>query len=433
MTSAALGITFIGILFALLFVRFPVWLALALIGITGNIVLSNTSVAQFMAGSTAFDMASKYGLSVIPMFILMGEIATSSRLSAELYSAARVCLSGLRGGLSIATIAASGAFGAISGSSVATAATMTRIALPEMRKARYDDGFSTASVAAGGTLGILIPPSIILIIYGAIAEESVPRLFAASLLPGILLLLLYVAVALVLVNVNASMVPDDKPAGIAERLKAAVRPWQFVVLFVATIGGIYAGIFSPNEAAGIGCFGAILLGFLDRRLTIAGLMRSLRATALTSASLFLIVIGATMFANFVVQTRLPNLLIAAAQDWGLTPLAVMAIIVLLYVVLGCFLEGIGMVLITVPVFLPVVTDFGYDPLWFGILVVIVVELGLITPPVGMNIFIIQAQAPDVRLARLYKGIVPFLIAPLLLIVLLFAFPQIALWLPNVLY
>ncbi len=433
MTPAVIGIIFVALMFALLFLRMPVWLALAMIGIGGNIVLSNVTVAQFMAGSTAFDMASKYGLSVIPMFILMGEIATSSRLSAELYSAARICLSGLRGGLSIATIAASGAFGAISGSSVATAATMTRIALPEMRKADYDDGFSTASVAAGGTLGILIPPSIILIIYGAIAEESVPRLFAASMLPGILLLVLYVAVALVLANFSSAMAPDDKPASFTERMKAALRPWQFVVLFVVTIGGIYAGVFSPNEAAAIGSFGAIVLGFLDGRLTIQGLVHSLRATALTSASLFLIVIGATMFANFVVQTRLPNLLIAAAQDWNLTPLMVMAIIILLYVVLGCFLEGIGMVLITVPVFLPVITDFGYDPLWFGIIVVIVVELGLITPPVGMNIFIIQAQAPDINLGRLYKGIVPFLIAPLLLIALLFVFPQIALWLPNILY
>ena len=433
MTPAILGFLYVGIMFALLFARIPVWLALAMVGILGNVTISNVSVAQFMAGSTAFDMSSKYGLSVIPMFILMGEIATSSRLSAELYSAARVCLSGLRGGLSIATIAASGAFGAISGSSVATAATMTRIALPEMRKADYDDGFSTASVAAGGTLGILIPPSIILIIYGAIAEESVPRLFAASMLPGLLLLLLYIAVALVLVKINAAMVPDDKPAGLIDRLKAALRPWQFVLLFLVTIGGIYAGVFSPNEAAGIGCFGAIVLGFLDGRLTVAGLKRSLRATALTSASLFLIVIGATMFANFVVQTRLPNLMITAAQDWNLTPLMVMAIIILLYIVLGCFLEGIGMVLITVPVFLPVITGFGYDPLWFGIIVVIVVELGLITPPVGMNIFIIQAQAPDVQLARLYKGIVPFLIAPLFLIILLFVFPQIALWLPNFLY
>lgn len=433
MSPAILGLLFLAGMFGLLFLRVPVWLALALTGIGGNIVLSNLSVAQFMAGSTAFDMSSKYGLSVIPMFILMGEIATSSRLSAELFTAARVCLSGLRGGLSIATIVASGAFGAISGSSVATAATMTRIALPEMRKAEYQEGFAAASVAAGGTLGILIPPSIILIIYGAIAEQSVPKLFAASMLPGITLLLLYICVALVLAYRNRDLVPTDQPATFGERIKAALKPWQFVLLFVVTIGGIYAGVFSPNEAAGIGSFGAILLGFLDGRLNFAGVVRSLRATALTTAALFMIVIGATMFANFVVQTRLPNLLISTTEALELTPLMVMTIIVLLYIVLGCFLEGIGMVLITVPVFLPVIAGYGYDPLWFGILVVIVVEMGLITPPVGMNIFIIQAQAPDVNLGQLYRGIAPFLIAPLVLIIILFLFPQIVLWLPGLLY
>lgn len=433
MTTAVLGLVFIGLLFVLLFARVPVWLALALIGIVGNVVLSNISVAQFIAGSSTFDIASRYGLSVIPMFILMGEIATSSRLSSDLFSAARVCLSGLRGGLSVATIAASGAFGAISGSSVATAATMTRIALPEMRKADYDDGFSAASVAAGGTLGILIPPSIILIIYGAIAELSVLKLFAASMLPGIILLGLYIIVALIIANSKSGVVPRSASATFGERLRALLKPWQFVVLFVVTIGGIYTGIFSPNEAAAIGSFGAVVLGFLDGRLTIPGLVRSLRTTAITSASLFMIVIGATMFANFVVQTRLPNLLISATEAWQLEPLVVMAIIIVLYIVLGCFLEGIGMVLITVPVFLPVVIGFGYDPLWFGIIVVILVELGLITPPVGMNIFIIQAQAPGINLRQLYRSIVPFLFAPILLIILLFLFPQIALWLPELLY
>lgn len=433
MTPAVMGLASVGVLFGLLFLRIPVWLALAIIGIGGNVLLSNVTVAQFIAGSTAFDMASKYGLSVIPMFILMGEIATRSQLSATLFSSARIVMSGLRGGLSVATIAASGAFGAISGSSVATAATMTRISLPEMRKAQYDDSFSAASVAAGGTLGILIPPSIILIIYGAIAEESVPRLFAASMLPGILLLLLYIAVALIIANAKSGMVPRDAVASLSDRMLAILKPWQFVLLFVVTIGGIYGGVFSPNEAAGIGCFGAMMLGFMSRQLTFKGLVDALRTTAITTAVLFMIVIGATIFANFVVQTRLPNLLIAATNDMQLAPLTVMSIVICLYIVLGCFLEGIGMVLITVPVFLPVITEFGYDPLWFGIIVVIVVELSLITPPVGMNIFIIQAQAPDVRLGQLYRGIVPFLLAPIVLIILLFLFPQIALWLPNLLY
>ena len=315
----------------------------------------------------------------------------------------------------------------------ATAATVTRISLPEKRKAEHDDRFSAPSVAVGGTLGILIPPSIILIIYCAITEESVPRLFAASLLPGILLLPLYIAVALVPENAKTGMVPGDMIATLPERITAALRPWQFVLFFVITIGGIYGGILRPKEAAGVGCFGALLLGFMERCSTVSGLLEALRSAAITTAVLFMTVIGATMFANLVVQTRLPNLLIANTDAMELAPLTVMVVIICLNIVLGCFLEGIGMVLITVPAFLPAITDYGYDPLWFGIIVVIVVELGLITPPVGMNIFIIQAQAPDVRLGQLYTGVVPLLVAPIVLIILLFGFPQIALWLPDLLY
>ncbi|MBD1548586.1 TRAP transporter large permease [Roseibium aggregatum] len=433
MSASIVGLLFIAIMFVLLFLRTPVWLALAICGIAGNTALSNVQVAQFMAGSTTFDMASKYGLSVVPLFVLMGEIATSSRLSSELFSAARVIMSGLRGGLSVATICASGAFGAICGSSVATAATMTRIAMPEMRKAGYADAFSAGSVAAGGTLGILIPPSIILIIYGAIAEQSIPKLFAASMIPGIVLLILYAAIALFVAHRVSGQVPTADQVSFGERLKALLEPWQFYLLFIITIGGIYSGIFSPNEAAGVGTFAAIVISFLSRRLTVENLIRALRTTTITSAVLFMIIIGASMFANFVVQTRLPNLLIETAQAVGLGPLMIMTLIIILYIILGCFLEGIGMVLITVPVFLPIVTSYGYDPVWFGVLVVIVVELGLITPPVGMNLFIIQAQAPEVSLKALYSGIGPFLIAPVFLILLLFLLPGLALWLPAALY
>lgn len=433
MSASIVGLLFIAIMFVLLFLRTPVWLALAICGIVGNAALSNIQVAQFMTGSTTFDMASKYGLSVVPLFVLMGEIATSSRLSSELFSAARVIMSGLRGGLAVATICASGAFGAICGSSVATAATMTRIAMPEMRKAGYADAFSAGSVAAGGTLGILIPPSIILIIYGAIAEQSIPKLFAASMIPGIVLLVLYAAIALFVAHRVSGQVPAADQVSFGDRLKASLEPWQFYLLFIVTIGGIYSGIFSPNEAAGIGTFAAIVIGFLSRRLTVESLIRALRTTTITSAVLFMIIIGASMFANFVVQTRLPNLLIETAQAVGLGPLMIMTLIIILYIILGCFLEGIGMVLITVPVFLPIVTSYGYDPVWFGVLVVIVVELGLITPPVGMNLFIIQAQAPEVSLKALYSGIAPFLIAPIFLILLLFVLPGLALWLPAALY
>lgn len=421
------------LLFVSLFMRVPVWLSLAICGILGNTLLSNISVASIFAGTKAFDIASSYELSVVPLFILMGEVATQSRLSAELFRAARVILSGLRGGLSVATIVASGAFGAICGSSVATAATMTRIAMPEMRKSGYDDGFSAASVAAGGSLGILIPPSIILIIYGAIAEISVPKLFAASMIPGIVLLLLYVIVALVVAHRIPGKVPTEMAAKFKDRILALREPWQFILLFICTIGGIYAGVFSPNEAAAIGAFGAILLGVIGRRLNMASLMHAVKTSVMTSCVLFMIIIGASMFANFVIQTKLPDHLLGSAEALSLSPWMVMAAIILIYIIIGCFLEGIGMVLITVPVFLPVVMGFGYDPLWFAVIVVIVVELGLIHPPVGMNLFIIQAQLPDIKLSQLYLGILPFLIAPFVLILLLFLMPDLALWLPSVLY
>lgn len=432
MSGFSIGLVGIGVMFVLLFARQPVWLALGAVGIIGNILLNNLPVAMLTAGTSFFDTASGYNLSVIPLFVLMGEVATGSRMSAELFNAARVALSGLKGGLAVASIAASGAFGAICGSSVATAASMTRIAMPEMGKAGYEPGYSAASIAAGGSLGILIPPSIILVIYGSISETSVARLFAASMIPGLVLLGLYVLVALWVAR-RSDAVPSERAASMAQRLRALREPWQFLLLFVVTIGGIYAGIFSPNEAASIGAFGAILLGFLKRTLSLRRLWAAVEAAVIVSCALFMIIIAATIFANFIVQTRLPDTLLAASQAAGLSTFAVMSMIVVLYIVMGCFLEGIGMVLITVPVFLPVVAGYGFDPIWFGVLVAVLVELGLVTPPVGMNLFIIKAQVPELPMAQLYRGIIPFLFAPAVLVGLLFLVPGLALWLPGLLY
>ena len=420
-------------LFLLLFLRVPVWAALMLVGVIGNTIVGGWSSSFAILGTTAFDTSSAYTLSVIPLFILMGDVASSTRLSADLFNAARVLLSGIRGGLSVAAIGAAACFGAVCGSSVATAATMTKIALPEMRKAGYDDGLATGSIAAGGSLGILIPPSIILVIYAAIAEQSVPKLFAAALIPGLVLTAIYIIVALVIAHLRPEYAPTVANVTWKERLEALRQPWQFLLLFIVTIGGIYAGVFSPTEAAAIGAFGAILLGLVGRRLTVSQMIKAIEGTVITSALLFVIIIGATLFAYFIVQTQLPLLLSSFAQSMQLNALTVMIIIVIAYVIIGCFLEGIGMVLITVPVFLPLVVKFGYDPVWFSIIVVIVVELGLIHPPVGMNLFVIQAQAPDVKLTAIYRGIIPFLIAPFVLIALLLIFPELALWLPKKLY
>jgi len=309
---------------------------------------------------------------------------------------------------------------------------MTRIALPEMERAGYEKGYAASSVAAGGSLGILIPPSIILVIYGSIAEASVARLFAASMIPGVALMGLYMGVAWFLAARNVQDAAD-LPVTFVDRCKAILRPWHFLLLFIATIGGIYTGLFSPNEAASIGAFGAIMIGFARRTLTWSVLVQAIQNSVIIACGLFMIIIGAKLFATFVVQTRLPDSLLDLAQGAELSPLMVMALIVLIYIVMGCFLEGIGMVLITVPVFLPVVEGYGFDPIWFGVLVVVLVELGLITPPVGMNLFIIKAQAQDMPMATLYRAITPFLAAPIVLVALLFAAPGIALWLPRVLF
>src|SRR4051812_4805971 len=282
MSAPAIGGLGILVLFALLFLRVPVWAALALVGFGGITALAGLNSALAVAGTAPFDTASAYTLSVIPLFILMGEVASSTRLSADLFVAARKFLSGFRGGLSIAAISASACFGAVCGSSIATAATMSRIALPEMRKAGYDDGLSTGSLAAGGSLGILIPPSIILVIYAAIAEQSVPKLFAAALIPGLVLTALYIAVAMIVVRIWPRYAPAPVSVPIREKLAALSAPWQFIALFVATIGGIYAGIFSPTEAAAVGAFGAILLGVVGRRVSAGQLLSSFESTVLTS-------------------------------------------------------------------------------------------------------------------------------------------------------
>lgn len=433
MSPATIGAIGIAALFLLLLLRIPIWVALFLVGMGGNLVMTGAQGTLALAGTVPFDVASSYTLSVLPLFILMGEVATRSQLSAALFTAAQKLLSNLRGGLSIATIAASACFGAVSGSSVATAATMTRIALPEMRKAGYDDGLATGSVAAGGSLGILIPPSIILVIYAAIAEQSIPRLFAAALFPGLLLTGLYIAVALAVASLGREYAPPGVRLPLRERLAALKEPWQFLVLFVVTIGGIYAGIFSPTEAAAIGAFGAIVLGFLARRLNIRQLLGAIQDTVITCGALFVIIFGANMFSFFIVQTQFPALLVDTARALELSGLSVIVLVAFAYIVLGCFLEGFGLVLITVPMFLPLITQFGYDPVWFGIIVVIVVEVGLMTPPVGINIFVIQAQARDINIVSIYRGIVPFLIAPIVLIAIMLLVPGVALWLPKMLY
>jgi len=428
-----IGLIGMGALLVLIFLRVPVGVSMGLVGFFGYAAIDGWKRALRVLGQAPYDVASGYALSVVPLFIVMGDIALRAGLSAKLYDAARSLFFGARGSQAYATIGACAGFGAICGSSLATAATMTRIAIPQMRRAGYDDRLSTGSVAAGGSLGILIPPSIPFVVYALTAQESVPRLFAAGLIPGLVLTALYMGVAFGITVARPSWAPLHEPQGRGDRLREIASVWDVALLFAVSIGGLYAGWFTPTEAAAVGAFGALLLGTINGGLTWEKTCESFRAAIGTTCMLFVIVICAVIFSYFVVQTQLPSLLVDWAQSLNLGPTGLICILIAFYIVLGCFMDGLGMILITVPVFLPLIVASGYDSVWFGVILVVVIELGLIHPPVGMNIFVIQAQVPEVPVLRIYQGIIPFLVAPFILLVLLVAFPGIALWFPNYLF
>lgn len=423
------------LMFALILLRLPIGLALGLAGFFGYAWLDGTRRAITMAAALPSEIISGgYSFSVIPLFILMGAVAARTGLSAELFAIAKaLARRGARGTLATATIGACGLFGAICGSSVATAATMGRIAVPEMRAAKYNDMLATGSVAAGGTLGILIPPSVILVIYALLAEQSVPVLFAAAMVPGILLTFLCILVVKAIIAVKPDWGPPiEIKYAPGERWRTVARAWKVIGIFLVSIGRLYAGWFSPTEAAAIGAAATILVGVLDRRLMFRDLIASIEETTVVSASLFFIFLGALMYGRFIALTRMPNDLVQFVTSLDLAPQLVALFIVAVYLVLGCFLETVSMVLITVPVFLPLLESVGYNGVWFGILLVVAAEMGLITPPVGMNLFVIRAQTPDVSVLRIAAGALPFLAAQVVLVVILVFWPRLTLILPELL-
>ena len=419
----------------LILMRVPVGAALGIAGLLGYTVMDGWHNAGLAAGETSSYLVGEdaYGLTVVPLFILMGVVATRSGMSGDLYRAANALFSGLRGALAMGTIGACAGFGAICGSSLATAATMSRVSIPEMRKFGYDEKLATGTVASGGTLGILIPPSVILIFYAIIAEAGVPELFAAALLPGIALAALHVLVIAIIGWIAPDRVPKMPGLALAERLQPLLGLWKIVVLFAIAVGGIYLGVFSPTEAAAVSALVAIAIGVATRTLDWAGFKTSLSETVSTTAILFFIVLGAFLFKEFIVLTQLPKAVTDLFGAGSLHPWLIVLLMLAVYLVLGCFLDSLSMILITVPVFLPLAEGIGYDKVWFGIFVVVVAEAGLITPPVGMNIFVIRAQMPDIDLGTVYRGIVPFLFADIALIVMLVLLPGLALWLPGLLY
>ncbi len=432
MTPQIIGVLGILALVTMTFARVPLGAAMGLVGLLGYAAIDGWDRASIVFGTTAYTL-THYAFSVLPLFILMGSVVTRSGMSQELFVAANAIFAGRRGALPMATIGACAGFAAISGSSLATAATFSKIAVPEMRRYGYDERLATGSVAAGGTLGILIPPSVIMVIYALAAEESVPELFAAGMIPGLILAALFVVVIWVIARIRPDWAPVGPEMPWRERLYAAVAMWKLVLLFSVAVGGIYTGWFSPTEAAGIASFAAVIIAATTSDFGVRDLIECLMESLRTTAMLMFIIVGAWIFAYFVVQTRLPSALVDLVNYLGLTGWAVILMILAFYIVLGCVLDSVAIILVTVPVFLPVVTSFGYDTVWYGILMVVVVEVGLITPPVGLNIFVIQAALPEIQLGTVFKGIAPFLVANAVLIALLLLFPQIALWLPGILF
>ncbi len=437
MTAALIGFA---VLLGLVFLKMPIAFAMGLIGFAGFGVLSGWQPALSMVATIVSETALSYGLSVVPMFILMGNFVSRAGLSTELYRASHSFLGHRRGGLSMATIVACGGFSAICGSSLATAATMSKVALPPMRAYGYADGLATASIAAGGTLGILIPPSVILVIYGLMTETSIRELFAAGLLPGLLGIGLYLLAVRYVVWRRPGDGPKAERASWAERLAALGGVWATLVLFALVMGGIYGGVFTPTEAAGIGAGGAFLIALARGALSWRGLFEVLADSARTSALLFIVLIGALIFSNFVNRAGLPDGLLSLVTGNTLSPLMVITIILIIYLVLGCVFESLSMLLLTIPIFFPVVQglDFaGLGPerilVWFGVIAVVVTEISLITPPVGLNVFVLAGVVKDVSTTTIFRGVTPFWCADIVRLALLVALPWISLFLPRLFY
>ena len=430
MEPLTIGILGLAAMVVMMFAGVPIGFAMGLAGFGGSAAIIGLGPTLSLLGLTAFETAITNNLSIIPLFVLMGYFATNSGLSADLYRAFNVWFGYRRGGLALATIGSCGTFAAICGSSIATAATMSQIAMPEMRRYKYDDRLATGSIAAGGTIGILIPPSVILALYGILTETNIGDLFLAGVLPGILTIIAFMVTISILTNINPELGPRGDKSSPWEKLLAFRETWGMLVLFGLVIGGIYLGVFTPTEAAGVGAVGAFLLAVLRGRMTPRLFLASLVDTVSTTAMLFTILIGAILLNNLLVLSDTARTL----SDWvgglEMSNTWIMAVILLIYVVLGFALDALAMVLLTVPIFFPIVLGLGFDPIWFGIIVVMVVELALITPPVGMNMFVIKGMVPDVPLSKIYAGVLPFAVAQAILIGVIFAFPEIATWLPT---
>ena len=430
MSNDTVAVIGFGALFVLMILRVPVGMAMGLVGVTGYSYIVGAGPALKLVSLTSMRTVTDYTFGVIPMFLLMGALVSVSGLSKEMFRAADAFIGHLRGGLGIATILACGGFAAICGSSVATAATFSVVAYPEMRRFGYPQAFSTGVIAAGGTLGAMLPPSTVLVVYAILTEQDIGKLFMAGILPGLLAMAMYVLTINIIVKVRPDLLPAGQAKSWNERAQALKLVWAPLALFIFVIGGLYGGFFTPTEAGGVGVGGAYILGLLRRKLNRKNTREALLQATRTTAAVFTVLIGALLFGYFLTITQTPQKLTEFLTALGIGRYGVLALMMLMFLVLGSLMDAMAMIILTVPIVFPVVTAMGFDPIWFGIIIVMTVELGLIHPPVGMNVFVIKSVVKEVSFTTIFKGVLPFIATDIVRLVILIAFPVIALWLPQ---
>ncbi|MBW2016009.1 MAG: TRAP transporter large permease [Deltaproteobacteria bacterium] len=430
MSLTAIGIIGICILVVLLFSNMPVGFVMGAVGLAGFSYVVTVDAGLSLLARDVWDVFSSYGLTVIPLFVFMGQIAFHSGISRRLYDSAYVLVGHRKGGLAMATVAACAGFSAISGSTNATAATMATVTLPEMKRYGYDMSLATGTVAAAGSLGILIPPSVIFIVYGILTEQSIGKLFAAGILPGILLAGLFLLVIYLRVLKNPSLAPAGPRTSLGEKLRSFAGVLETLLIFALVMGGMFFGIFTPTEAAAAGAFLTLVIALLRKQLTWKGFVRSLADTTRISCMVMVIVTGATIFGHFMAITRVPFDLAGWVTTLPLSRHAIMVVIIVIYLFGGCFMDALAMIMLTIPIFFPVAQALGFDPIWFGVVIVLITEMGVITPPVGVNVYVVYGVAKDVPLEAIFRGVLPMLMALLLCNLIILFFPQVALFLPG---
>ena len=437
MSPTVIGILGIVIMVLIFLSRMPVAYVMTLIGFMGFSVMISVPGGLALLSRNIYEVFASYGLTTIPLFILMGQLAFNSGISRRIYSTAYRFLGSTRGGLAMATVTACTAFGAVCGSSPATAATMATVGLPEMKRYNYADELAAGSVASGGGLGMIMPPSVVLIVYGVLTEQSIGKLFVAGIIPAILVTLLFIGA----IYIRCTLAPEQGPPGERftwrQKLRSLTHLGETLAVFVLVMGGLFIGLFTPTEAAGVGVFGVFVVSLINRQLTWPGFVKSLYETLRTSCMVMLLIAGATVFGKFLAVTRIPFNIASWIGGFDLPPFMILAMVVIVYFIGGCFMDALALVMLTIPIFFPVVTSLGYDPIWFGIIIVMVTEMGVITPPVGINVYVVYGVAQTVvggiPLESIFKGILPFLLAVIVGLIIMMIFPQIILFLPNLMY